>query len=234
MHWPHLILPLLCCALPVQAQTLDLLLAPNPGVFEAGAGDEVVGAGAQVLNRLAQLSGLELRLRLTPVARALQLVQGRPGSCIAGTPRLPEYEAQFRWVGPLAGGTLTLYGRTDEARVVNGLDDLRGTSIVAQRESYALQWLHDHGLPAYEVNDTQTGLRMLRAGRADYWLTNDVVARPAMQRASGAPLRSMRDFGRVELWLACHRDISADAGARLAQGLAQLRRNGELAAFGLR
>ena len=233
MHWRHLLL-LPSFVLPVQAQTLEVLAHPNPGIFELSPRQEVVGSGARLLNHLAQVSALELRLRVVPAARSLQIVQERPGSCIAGLPRTPEREALFRWAGPLSSGALMLYGRAGEARSVASISDLRGTSIVVQRESQPLLWLHEHGLDAYEVNDTLTGLRMLNAGRVDYWLVNDVAARSAVQHSGMPAPKAMREFGRIELHLACHRDIAPDVIARLNHGLEQLRRNGELAEFGLR
>lgn len=235
MHWLRPLLLLLPLALPAQAQpTLQLLVYPNPGVFDVAHGDEVTGPGAVLLHRLAEVTGLPLKVQAVPAARALMMIAQLPAHCAVGVPRSPEREPLFRWAGLMASGSLMLYGRADDKREVAGADDLRGSVIAAQRESQPLAWLHEHGLNAYEVNDTLTGLRMLRAGRVDFWLVNELPARYVVQRSGGTPPRPLREFGRIDLYLACHHDLAPATAERLSQGFEQLRRNGELVEFGLR
>ena len=231
--WPRLPL-LLFLVLPAGAQALDLLVYPNPGVFNVSAHDEVSGPGAAVLQRLAQVTGLPLRQRPMPAARALQMILQQPGQCAAGVPRTADREHQLRWAGLMASGALTLYGRSDETREVGTPDDLRGAVVVAQRESVAVTWLRERGLNVYEVNDTLTGLRMLRAGRVDYWLVNDLPARYVIQHHDGPAPKPLHEFGRIELYLACHRSLDEATAERLRRGFEELRRKGELVEFGLR
>ena len=40
-----------------------------------------------------------------------------------------------------------------------------------------MAWLKQHSLAAYEVNDVTTGLRILRAGRVDFWLGGNLPTR---------------------------------------------------------
>jgi polar amino acid transport system substrate-binding protein len=233
MHWARPLF-LLALALPVRAETLGMLVYPNPGLFEVSAQDAVSGPGADVLRRLADVTGLALRLQPMPAARALLTITQQPGYCAAGVPRTPERENLFRWAGLMGSGALMLYGHADDAREVLGPDDLRGATIVAQRESQPAAWLREHGLKAYEVNDTMTGLRMLRAGRVDYWLVNDLAGQRAIQLSSGPAPKALRSFGQIDVYIACHRELPAATAERLRQGLDELRRAGELVEFGLR
>ena len=238
MHWacPFPLLSLALALLPaaVRAQTLELLVYANAGVFEATPRGGVTGRGAVVLQRLGEVSGLTLHLQVVPAARALLMTTQQPGHCTVGVPRTPEREPLFRWAGLMASGALVLYARADDPREVNSPEELRGAVIVAQRESMPATWLREHGLPAYEVSDTATGLRMLRAGRVDYWLVNDLAAQRAIQRAEGQAPRPLRNFGQIDLHLACHRALPPATAERLSRGLDQLRRDGELVEFGLR
>lgn len=233
MHWVHPLL-LLLFALPAHAQTLDLLAYPNQGVFDAAPGGKVSGSGTVVLKHLAEVTGIELRVRVVPAARALLMINQQPSHCAVGVPRTPERESQFRWAGLIASGALVLYGRAGETREVDGAQALRGTVTVAQRESLPMAWLRERGLSVYEVGDTVTGLRMLRAGRVDYWLVNDLAAQAAIQGSDGARPKLLHNFGQIDLYVACHHDVTAPLAERLSRGFEQLRRNGELAAFGLR
>lgn len=222
---------LLGCA--AQAQTVDMVIYPNAGLFEVENG-RFTGPGAPMLARLEVISGLRMNARSLPIARALQPGMLKPGTCLVGLPRTPEREAAFRWAGPWSSSTITLYGRADETRQVNGPDDLLGTKTGVLREALPAAWLKEHGLASHEVNDVATGLRILQAGRVDYWLGNDVVTRFAIKAAGGPAPRMLYSFGRIDLHMACHVGTPAAAVERLHIGIDQLRRNGELAEFGMR
>lgn len=234
MTWPLPLTLLLLLALSAKAQPLQVLVYPNVGVFDVGAHDQVSGPGATMLKRLADVSGLTFQVRAMPAARALQTILQQPQHCAAGVPRTAERENQLRWAGLMASGALMLYGRADETREVTSAADLRGKTVAVQRESQGLVWMRSEGLAAYEVNDTLTGLRMLRAARVDYWLVNDLPARYAIARSDGPPPKALQEFGRIELYLACHRELAPELAERLSRGLEEMRRNGELADFGLR
>lgn len=218
-----------------QAQTVDLLVYPVVGVLEVTAQDEAQGPGVLLLERLELHSGLRLQRRAVPPVRALHALVTEPNTCAVGVPRLPERESQLQWIGVVASGALTLYGRPEETRQVRGVDDLRVAVIVARRDSAPAAWGRGHGLQIQEVRDTATGLRMLLSKRVDYWLANDLAVREELVRLAGTqPPRVIQQFGRTDTYLACHRDTPADTLARLHAALEQLRRDGDLTPLGVR
>lgn len=102
------------------------------------------------------------------------------------------------------------------------------------RDSAPALWLREQPLPAYEAIDNSTGLRMLKAGRVDYWIANDIAAHFTIRAANGQPPRLLHSFGRIDLYFACHPETDPAAVSALDTAIAQLRRNGDLAEFGLR
>lgn len=222
---------LLGCA--AEAQTVEMIIYPNAGLFEVEHG-RFTGPGAPMLARLEATSGLRINGSSMPIARALQTGMRKPGTCLVGLPRTPERDSAFLWAGPWATSSITLYGRAMETRRVQGPEDLRGARIGVLRETPPAAWLKEHGLTGHEVNDVATGLRILQAGRIDYWLGSDLVTRFAAKAGDGPPPRALYSFGRIDLYMACHPATSAAIVARLDKGIEQLRRNGELAEFGLR
>ncbi|MGM9480986.1 substrate-binding periplasmic protein [Roseateles sp. NT4] len=225
-----LLLPL---AATVQAEAVDMVVYPNAGVFDAD-GSRIVGPGADMLARLQMASGVQMSQQLMPIARAMQTVPHKPGSCLVALPRTPEREAQYRWAGPWATSAIGLYGGANETRHVEGPADLRGAQIAVLRESTPAAWLKEQGLTGHEVNDVTIGLRMLQAGRVDFWLGNDLAARFVIRNLSGPVPRLLYSFGRIDLYMACHLATPAETLERLQAGFDQLRRNGDLAEFGLR
>lgn len=217
-----------------RATELDILVYANAGVFEASPGQGPGGPGGAMLERMQALSGLTLRQQVLPISRALLLAEQRPGHCVVALARTPERETRYQWAGPWARGAMAIYGRSDETRQVEGPQDLRGRSVVVLRDSAPAAWLKEQGLAAEEVKDNSTALRMLQARRVDYWVANDIAGHFVIRAAGGATPRVMLSFGRIDLYFACHPNSDPAAIGALDIAIAQLRRTGELAEFGLR
>lgn len=232
-----LCLPLLLIFLATgaRAQGVDMLVFINAGLFEQAPDGRITGPGGDIIARIAAVSGVEVRIQVLPAARVMSTLVQQVGACVAGVPRLPENDAQLRWLGLLSSSSLMLYGRLDDKRQVRSADDLRGTVIVAQRNSLPATWLRDHALRAQEVRDTPTALRMLQARRVDYWLVNELVAQRTFQSLGGGlPARPLQSFGLITTHLACHRDTAPAELEKLRAAVEQLRRDGELVPFGVR
>ncbi|HEY9108954.1 MAG TPA: transporter substrate-binding domain-containing protein, partial [Roseateles sp.] len=129
---------------------------------------------------------------------------------------------------------ITVYGRADETRRINAPRELRGSRLVVLRDSVVAAWLKEKGLPAEEVKDNGIALRMLRAGRVDYWVANDLAANFVIRADASPAPRQLYSAGRIDLFIACHRATDPAALNALDAAIAQLRRGGELADFGMR
>lgn len=217
-----------------QARVLEMLVYPNAGVFEAAPGQGTGGPGGAMLQRLQVLSGVTLNQQFMPIPRALLTVKQKPGHCMVAVSRTPEREATLMWAGPWARGATAIYARADDTRRIQDPQELRGQSIVVLRDSTPSDWLKAQSIPATEVKDNTTGLRMLQARRVDYWLANDLAAHFVIRAEVGPAPRQLYNFGRIDLYIACHPATDPAAVAALDAGIAQLRRNGELNEFGMR
>jgi ABC-type amino acid transport substrate-binding protein len=226
------LLALLCGS--ARAQPLQLLVFPNPGLFDVAADGSVSGAGADLLAKIGRVSGLELGIQALPIPRALAMGSASPGSCVVGLARTPEREAAFQWAGPLASGALVIYARADESTVLQSPMDLRGHGVVVQRESAPAAWLREQGIPAQEVNTPAMALRMLQARRADFWFVNEISAERVIRAEGGVPVKHLLALGRVDAYVACNLRTPQEPVEKLNQAILKLRRQGELSEFGLR
>jgi polar amino acid transport system substrate-binding protein len=217
-----------------RAQPLQLLVFANPGLFDVAADGTVSGPGANVLAKIGQLSGVPLDILALPIPCALATASSMPGSCAVGLARTPEREASFLWAGPLASGALVIYARADETQALQGLLDLRGRGVVVQRESAPAAWLREQGIAAQETNNSVTALRMLQARRVDFWFANELAAEPVIRTEAGPAVRSMLTLRRVDVYVACQVATPPEQVDRLHQAIQKLRRQGDLAEFGLR
>ncbi len=236
MRRHFLLLPLLltvAAAVRAEEHSVEMLVYPNAGIFEVEDG-KLGGPGAVMLARLEAASGVRLIQQVMPIARALQTLVQKPGTCVVGLPRTSDRETLYRWAGPWASTAIGLYGRADEARRIGGPDDMRGASIAVLRDALPAAWLKAQGLQGHEVNDVGTGLRMLQAGRVDFWLGGDLPTRFAIKASSGPAPRVLYTFGRIDLYLACHPATSTVTVERMHAGVEEMREHGELKQFGVR
>lgn len=230
----HLLMVLALLCGTARAQQLQLLVFPNPGLFDVAADGTVGGPGAAVLTRLGRIGGVPLVIQALPIPRALAMGSSIPGACLVGLSRTPEREAAFLWAGPLASGAITVYARADETQALASVAELRGRSVVVQRESAGAAWLREQGIAAQEANNSVSALHMLQARRVDFWLANDLAAEPVIHAEGGAPVRPLLVLRRVEAYIACHAATPPEPVDKLRQAIQKLRRQGELAEFGLR
>ena len=225
------LLALLCGA--AQAQQLQLLVFPNPGLFDVAADGTVSGSGAELLAKVGRAGSMQLNVQALPIPRALAAGLSTPGNCLVGLSRTPEREASFHWAGPLASGALVIYARADEAQVLQGPLDMRSHGVVVQRESAAAAWLREQGIPAQEANSPLVALRMLQARRVDFWFAHELSADPVI-RAEGAAVKPHLTLRRVDVYVACQIATPPEPLEKLRQAILKLRRQGELVDFGLR
>lgn len=234
MHRFIALLAFVCSPAVALALGLNLVVFPNPGLFDVEPDQPVSGRGAVLLARLAAVSGMTLDVQAMPIPRALSSGVAAPGRCLVGLVRTPERESHFLWIGPLASGALNLYARGDDSRMLQQPADLHGHTVVVQRDSASAAWLRQQGITPQEVSQPLTALRMLQAGRVDFWLANELSAAPAIAAEGGAAVKAKLALARVDVYVACHPATPAEPAQRLQQAIQKLRRQGELADFGLR
>ncbi|MDT9000718.1 transporter substrate-binding domain-containing protein [Paucibacter sp. APW11] len=134
-------------------------------------GGRFAGLANEVLDRIANQSGLKVQRSIQPFARGLKTVDEVPNSFLYVMVRTPARESHYRWVGPL-----------DDCDVVvltlrsSGLDfspttpDARALRVGAVKGSPAGKMLRDAGMPErsiYLTPGSETSTRMLFAGHLD-------------------------------------------------------------------
>lgn len=218
----------------VAAPPLRILVYPVPGLFDVADDGSVSGQGGVLLAKLARASELTFETVSLPIARAWSTLLAEPNSCVLGLSRSAEREARFQWVSPVSRADFVVYGRPDSPPVAPELRALRGKAVVVIRETVPAAQLRELDVQAQEVTNTVSALRMLQAGRVDYWYAHQIVAETAAGSAGGTPIKALFSTVRIDGYLACNLEVPAATVERLRQTMQKLRRNGDLADFGLR
>lgn len=223
----------LAMTVPAVAAPLRLLVYPVPGLFDELEDGQIGGPGGTLVAKIGRVADLPYEAAALPIARAWQAIQAQPMTCVVGMTRTPEREPRFQWVAPISRGDFIVYGRADSAPVAAELTALRGKAVVVLRETAPARELRELGIAAQETNSTISALRMLQAGRVDYWYAHQLVAEAVAGAAGGPPIKPLFSTVRLDGYLACNLEVPAATIDKLRTGLQRLRRNGDLAAFGL-
>lgn len=214
--------------------TLKLLVFPAPGLFDVQDDGRIGGPGGALLVKIGRASAVTFETESLPIPRAWHTIQATPQSCVVGMSRTPDREGRFQWVAPISRADFIVYGRPDSPALAPELSALRGRAVVVLRETVPANQLRDLGVPAQEVSSPAIALRMLQAGRVDYWYVHQLLAEPAASAAGGPALKPLFTTARHDGYLACNLEVPAATVEQLRQALQRLRRNGDLAEFGLR
>lgn len=218
-----------------RAQTLALqAFGENFAPLSFLEGKEPRGFSCDLLRLMAAQAGLPLRIAIVPWQRALQDATTQPASVLMSMVRLPEREAHFHWVGPIASRRLMIYrlARRGDIRATE-LAGLRGLRVGVTRESAAAAQLMAAGLrPGTDLElglDDSQNLRKLLAGRMDVIAMLDWGARWQLRQA-GLPASTLTAVLPLDVeqpyWYGLPVEGDAAVARRLQQSLDGLRRDG--------
>ncbi|MDM4768419.1 transporter substrate-binding domain-containing protein [Pelomonas sp. SE-A7] len=165
---------LICLALLLPAaRAADELLAVSEDAppFAYLDNGRFLGLANELLDRIAQRSGLRLQRSQQPWARAQQTVRQLNNSLLYVTVRTPARESQYRWVGPIDDCDIVVMAlATSGLSFDPRLPSVRQLRIGAVRGSPAAQLLREAGVAEraiYVTPGSETSTKMLYAGHLD-------------------------------------------------------------------
>ncbi|HXA48060.1 MAG TPA: ABC transporter substrate-binding protein, partial [Burkholderiaceae bacterium] len=83
------------------------------------------GISTEIVKEMGRRAGVPMAIHWTSWVRAYQGAIKNPNTCVYSTVRLPEREALFKWVGPIASNKWALFARTDFDKPIKTIDDAR-------------------------------------------------------------------------------------------------------------
>lgn len=231
-------LPLLAAwpAAPARAQVIApfVLVCPEFPPLTTDKGPQAPGVLAELLLRLGEELGFDLRLQFYPFARAALLAQRGPRTAIAPLARIPARESQYRWLLPLFQQRYVMVARAERWTVLSAGGSLLGLKVVTLRGAIGARRLR-------ELNYQQVGeessyehlLRRLDEGSADLAYVSQPLFVGALQSSGRKPgdYRQGPSHDVLEVWLAGSPDFADADIAALRGALERLKRDGSYARF---
>lgn len=216
---------LLClCLSHAQAAALTLYLGDNPP-FNSFVANQPEGLAVDVVAEMLRRSQISAEHKNFPWVRALSMVQMTANHCAYTVGRIPEREAKFHWLGPIATVQGTLFGLRERQLQIRSLDDARKYRIGDLRQGANAIFLESKGFVIDYANTEDQNLRKLLAGHIDLYPGTLFSAREIVQRLKIDPQRvqALYVFNQIDLYLACNLQTPTATLAKLTTAFESMR-----------
>ncbi|MGQ5522790.1 substrate-binding periplasmic protein [Chitinimonas sp. PSY-7] len=229
------VLCMLCVAVVVQAKENadDLVFTTEESPpFNMMVNGKIAGIAVEKVTEIMNRAKLPYTLDILPWARAYQMALEKSNVCVFSTTRTQEREAKFKWVGPLALNTWTLYGLVDGNIRLSSLEDARPFRIGTYNADARDTFLRAKGFNVDPATSDAVNPRKLLARRIDLWATGPYEAN-AQIIANGwsSQIVPILTFSRVELYLACNLAVRNEVVDKLNVILNVMNNDGSAAAI---
>lgn len=220
-------LGLLLIGATAQAATLDITTEENAPFNYVDSQHRVSGISTEILLEMGRRTGTQMKIQVTPWARAYQTALNSADNCVYSTVRLPEREALFKWVGPISVNKWALFAKGDFHTPLTTVNDARAYrmgGVILDAKSLYLKSL---GFSNFDlVGDDNLNLAKLMAGRIDLWISGLYRGKELAAQAGIKNIKPVLVVREVEYFLACNPKTSEETLHALNQSLQALRKEG--------
>lgn len=194
----------------------------------------ITGLSTEVVQAIMALTGDDIPIRLNPSMRSTHELHTQPGSIMFSVFRTSEREPLYKWVGPIADGSIHPY-QLATAVPINTLEQLLQAPRITTRHAGLIPtMLQSMGFRNLDMSATQSQqlYQMLLAGRTGVIIGDtDLGVAYHSKRLGVAPGTLRRipiELYRSSLYIAFRPDIDDEFIAKWARALEHLRETGEL------
>ncbi|HEY6610670.1 MAG TPA: ABC transporter substrate-binding protein [Pseudomonas sp.] len=188
---------------------------------------KIEGLSTELVREMFRRAGLDYSLTLHfPWDRIYRQALETPGYGLFSTSRLPEREALFKWVGPIAQYDSVLVAAPGRRFELSSLDQARAYRIGAYKNAAVSQHLQSQKITAIDTLSDQGNIDKLLRGQIDLWATSSPVWQHHARAAAAEGLHEVLSFHSDPLYLALHKDTPDEVVQRLQRALDELRREG--------
>ena len=173
--WALALTGMLLCDV-AHAQLVHVVTEDNPKLDSAGAGQAVVGPGADLVREVLRRADLQHDMHIYPWSRAYSMALAQENILIFAIGRTLERERKFKWVGEIVNAKFSFYklkSRTDIT--LKKLDDARNYSTGVTYQDITHQFLVQKGFSPAKLdlaNDSDQNFDKLLVHRMDLVFTS--------------------------------------------------------------
>jgi len=191
----------------------------------------ITGISTEIVLEIFRRAGIAYNIEIMPWQRAYNLAQLDLNICLFSTTRTEEREKLFQWIGPLLKNDWGVFAGPHSPPAVHDLTALRGFTIGGYRGDAVALYLQNRGYQLTYTSDDILNLRMLMAGRIDFWASGIYHAHFLAEQEHVTQLRLVANFSSSYLYLACHPQMPAAKTALLSAAMETMRQDGYIEAL---
>lgn len=215
----------------VPARAINFLTEDNPP-FNFAASGKAAGAATEMVTEMAKRASVPASFRVMEWDIAYRQAQADKDTCLFSVARLENRENQFQWVGELFTNKWAVFGRSDFARPLKTVNDLRPLKIGGVVQDAKVEYLKSRSITNIRevLRDEQNPPRLfLKAGDPNYidlWVTSYYSANEIADKAKAGPVKMVMVLRETPLWLACSPRTDKGDIKKLADALAAMNKDG--------
>ncbi len=213
---------------------LRLLTEEYPPFNMQTPGKQITGSATDIVRELMLRSGIRYSIELLPWLRAYNRAVLEPATCVFATTRTDQRESQFKWIGPVGETSWVLFGRSDNPRVLNNLEEARRYRLGGYSGDALAQYLIARNFDVDLATQDEQNIRKLLAGRIDYWATGKYSGSLLLAREKVSNVRAVLTFNTTFLYLACNIGMSDHLVSQLNDTLRKMQKDGTVAKINAR
>lgn len=178
----------------VQAETIQVVTEELPP-YNMTVDGRLTGMGTEVVEAMLERAGLSASVQSMPWARAYDLALHSDNVLIYSLARIPQREALFQWVGPIAPTRWSMYALASKPIKLASLDEAKAyqNGVVKQDvgELYLLSHGFTTGVNLQSSNRRELNYEKLKSGHIDLWIANELNALWLARQAGDDPARTL-------------------------------------------
>lgn len=187
----------------------------------------VVGISTDVMREVLKRTGIGGTINIYQWKLAYQMAQEGKDTCVFSTSRTEARENLFKWVGPLATNTWTLYAKaSNPIPIVKSLEEAKIYKVGAYQGDAKAAFLKENGFKVDDsgLNDEQV-IKKLDDGKVDLWLTSASHSRrlAKMNRVGIKPVLIVRE---TQMYAACNLAMSDEQAVKMNDAIKAIKADG--------
>ncbi len=213
------------------AQAINFLTEDNPP-FNFAASGKAAGAATELVTEMAKRASVPASFRVMEWDIAYRQAQADKDTCLFSVARLENRENQFQWVGELLTNKWAVFGRSDFAKPLKIVTDLRPLKIGGVVQDAKVEYLKSRAVTNIRevLRDEQNPARLfLKDGdpnHIDLWVTSYYSANEIADKAKAGPVKMVMLLRETPLWLVCSPRTDKGDLKKLADALASMNKDG--------
>lgn len=198
---------------------------------DAGSAN-VYGQAADKVHELFKRSNLQYDIKMVSWNRAIELAKQNNDTCVFSTARIKEREAWFHWIGPIASGNWSIFGRPEKLGKVSCIEEIKQESIGTEVGNVTVAYLSEKGYQVITSSESATTFKNLAVGRIDYAAAGDthgakIIAEHQLQDK----VVKLFNFNTSDYYLACNKQMDAASISLLQAKLKEMKSDGSYKAI---